>query len=351
MSDREALLPVVGKYVEHRKRRFYVHSKIYQGPFSEVYIVTEGGQRYAMKTEKVHGATRRILKLDVLVLSQINRNEASEGFPHVIIAGRTPFYKYCVMQLVGPDLGRLRRALPNKRLSLASALRISIQTLNRLETLHDNGWLCRDVKANNYAVGRGKNASIIYMFDFGFARRYVDENGNLLEQGRSSDLVGTILYAPLSAHNFTEQCRRDDLESWLYMTIETISGSLPWSSLNPKTEYMLIGEWKRFARYSGRWELFRGCPKEFDEILKSIDGIGFNTRPDYRLIRTYIEDAMTRLKISCSEPFEWEQDRLILRKASVMGDRGESDLATSKLQKLEAAAAFNDEEYNIDTTL
>uniref|UniRef100_A0A915BQY7 Protein kinase domain-containing protein n=1 Tax=Parascaris univalens TaxID=6257 RepID=A0A915BQY7_PARUN len=166
MSDREALLPVVGKYVEHKKRRFYVHSKIYQGPFSEVYIVTEGGQRYAMKTEKVHGATRRILKLDVLVLSQINRNEASEGFPHVIIAGRTPFYKYCVMQLVGPDLGRLRRALPNKS----------------------------------------------------------DENGNLLEQGRSSDLVGTILYAPLSAHNFTEQCRRDDLESWLYMTIETISG-------------------------------------------------------------------------------------------------------------------------------
>uniref|UniRef100_A0A914RZW1 Uncharacterized protein n=1 Tax=Parascaris equorum TaxID=6256 RepID=A0A914RZW1_PAREQ len=61
MSDREALLPVVGKYVEHKKRRFYVHSKIYQGPFSEVYIVTEGGQRYAMKTEKVHGATRCLL--------------------------------------------------------------------------------------------------------------------------------------------------------------------------------------------------------------------------------------------------------------------------------------------------
>ncbi|KHN79992.1 hypothetical protein Tcan_18283 [Toxocara canis] len=114
---------------------------------------------------------------------------------------------------------------------------------------------------------------------------------------------------------------------------------------------MLIGEWKRFARYSGRWQLFRGCPKEFDDILKFIDGTGFNARPDYRLIRTYIENAIDRLKINSSGPFEWEQDRLILRKASVMGDKGESNLASSKLNKMEAAAALSDGEYEIDMTL
>ncbi|VDK57516.1 unnamed protein product [Anisakis simplex] len=114
------------------------------------------------------------MKLDVLVLTQINhKKEPSKGFPRLIIAGRTSSYKYAVMQLVGPDLGRLRRALPNKRLSLSSALRTGIQTLDRLETLHDSGWLCGDVKANNYAVGRGSNANTIYMFDFGFARRYM----------------------------------------------------------------------------------------------------------------------------------------------------------------------------------
>ncbi|KHN82925.1 putative serine/threonine-protein kinase [Toxocara canis] len=173
MPEGEVHMPVVGKHVEHKNRRFHVHSQIYHGPFSEVYVVSECGRHYAMKIEKTVGASRRVLKLDVLVLRQINKNESSEGFPHIIIAGRTPFYKYAIMQLVGPDLGRLRRALPNKRLSLASALRISIETLNRLETLHDSGWLCRDVKANNYAVGRGKNAGTIYMLDFGFARRYV----------------------------------------------------------------------------------------------------------------------------------------------------------------------------------
>lgn len=36
--------------------------------------------------------------------------------------------------------------------------------------------------------------------------------------------MGTIYYAPMSAHNFSEQCRKDDLESWFYMIIEMIIG-------------------------------------------------------------------------------------------------------------------------------
>jgi hypothetical protein len=34
----------------------------------------------------------------------------------MVAAGRTDQYKYAVMQLVGPDLGKLRRAMPNKKL-------------------------------------------------------------------------------------------------------------------------------------------------------------------------------------------------------------------------------------------
>ena len=37
------------------------------------------------------------------------------GFPRMVAAGRTAVYKYAIMQLVGPDLGKLRRAMPAKR--------------------------------------------------------------------------------------------------------------------------------------------------------------------------------------------------------------------------------------------
>lgn len=37
------------------------------------------------------------------------------GFPRLIAAGRTSFYKYIIMELVGPDLQRLRRSIPEKK--------------------------------------------------------------------------------------------------------------------------------------------------------------------------------------------------------------------------------------------
>lgn len=96
-----------------------------------------------------------------------------KGFPKLICAGRTGYYKYAIMELVGVDLGKLRRAMPNKCFSPITALKVAIQTLKRIEELHDLGWICRDIKANNFAIGRGsKNWDLIYMLDFGFARKY-----------------------------------------------------------------------------------------------------------------------------------------------------------------------------------
>jgi tau tubulin kinase len=51
-------------------------------------------------------------------------------------------------------------------------LHIATETLNRLEQLHDAGWLNRDVKAVNFAVGLGEKARQVFMLDFGYARRF-----------------------------------------------------------------------------------------------------------------------------------------------------------------------------------
>lgn len=53
-----------------------------------------------------------MLKLDVYVLTQLG---VHTGFPRLVVAGRNAHYKYAVMQLVGVDLGRLRRAMPERK--------------------------------------------------------------------------------------------------------------------------------------------------------------------------------------------------------------------------------------------
>jgi tau tubulin kinase len=53
---------------------------------------------------------------------------------------------------------------------------------------------------------------------------FSDKENQILPPRSAAALLGTIQYASLASHNFQEQCRRDDLESWLYMCVELCSG-------------------------------------------------------------------------------------------------------------------------------
>lgn len=48
-------------------------------------------------------------------------------------------------------------------------------------------------------------------------------------------------------------------------------GNLPWFIHDPKREYLLVGEWKKFARGPGRKLLLGDSPQEFEKILDIID--------------------------------------------------------------------------------
>lgn len=42
-----------------------------------------------------------------------------------------------------------------KKFSLSTVLKIGLQIISRLETFHLKGFLHRDIKANNFMIGRG----------------------------------------------------------------------------------------------------------------------------------------------------------------------------------------------------
>ncbi|VDM46274.1 unnamed protein product [Toxocara canis] len=285
-DDTNYALPQVGQTIEHRKYKFKILRQIWSGPFSNVFVIVDAirNKKYAMKIERELDG-RSALKLDVFVLKEF-QNKKTPGFPRFIAAGRTNHLKYLVLQLVGPDINKLRRCLPGKKFCLSTALRLCQQTLKRIETLHDAGWLSRDIKASNFTVGRTKDSGTVYMLDFGFARRFRDRKGHAYAPSRSAALLGSIYYASMAAHAFRDQCRRDDVESWFYMSCELIKGPLPWASLDPKTDYNLIGEWKRYARFGGREELLRDLNR--------------------------------------NAPFEWQCDPFLVQKAAMIGDQGKS---------------------------
>jgi len=324
----------VGLVIKHPLGfQFVIMRVLATGPFSDVYQVDEQitNEHFAMKVEREEGNIRPVLKLDVYVLTQLG---SQIGFPRMIAAGRTDNYKYAVMQLIGPDLGRLRRAMPAKKFSLGTALIICKQTLRRIETLHDLGWLCRDIKAPNFAVGLGDKINTIYMLDFGFARRYMDKENKILPQRNSTALLGTIQYASLASHFYREQCRRDDLESWIYMCVELLSGPLPWAKINPIKHHKIICDWKQFIRLHGREHFFRDCPEEFSELLSRVDATSFEERPPYEELHQIVDNMMYRLCINEDDPLDWQRnDEEILKRAHFVGELGQSHLASVRMRE------------------
>lgn len=134
-----------------------------------------------------------------------------------------------VMELLGPSLEELFNVC-NKKFSLSTGVRVGLQILKLLKYVHSKGVLHRDIKPDNFLIGRKKKANKVYLIDFGLAKKY-SKDGKHIPYRDNKNLTGTARYASINTHLGVEQGRRDDLESLIYVLIYFLKGSLPWQSM------------------------------------------------------------------------------------------------------------------------
>lgn len=96
-----------------------------------------------------------------------------EGFPFATEFGEERTFDYLAMELLGPDLQGLFVAM-GRNFSFKCVCIMAIQMISRLESLHKNDFLHRDIKPGNFLIGRNKKASTLYLCDMGFCKRYRD---------------------------------------------------------------------------------------------------------------------------------------------------------------------------------
>ncbi|KAH7728843.1 Protein kinase domain containing protein [Aphelenchoides avenae] len=292
-----------------------IEEKLGEGGCSAVYKLSRqspnGKEFYAMKTENL-AETCHLLKMEANVLKLATADTRCRHLPKCLETGCFENFLYVVMTLTGQDLDNLRRRAKGRKFSMGCAISVGIQCLTALEELHSIGFLHRDVKPTNYAVGRTEvhEARHVYLLDFGMCRKYLDDHGFLRPPRMKALFKGTNLYASLSAHLRREQCRKDDLESWLYQQIELTRGALPWRSRdnakNPMKSMDVVGAYKERCRFDpGLQELMGGCPHEYIEILRYLDGLGYFETPDYKKIKKLLQHALSASKLT-EYPYDWE---------------------------------------------
>ncbi|XP_039247624.2 uncharacterized protein LOC120325621 [Styela clava] len=282
------------------KEKWKITRKIGGGGFGEIYeaVDTSNGEAVAVKAESAR-QTKQVLKMEVAVLKSL------QGKAHIcrfIACGRNDRFNYVVMSLVGRNLAELRRSQPRGMFTISTTIRLGRQILAAIENIHSVGFLHRDVKPSNFAMGRTSATNrVVYMLDFGLARQYTNASGDVRPARPVAGFRGTVRYASVNAHRNREMGRHDDLWSLIYMLVEFVNGQLPWRKIKDKEQ---VGTMKE--KYDYRL-LLKHMPHEFLELHDHLLSLNYYKKPDYQMIQNLFNEIMMRKNIRESDPFDWER--------------------------------------------
>jgi serine/threonine protein kinase len=273
--------------------KYHIIKNIGSGSFSEVYLVSgrNNNKLMAMKVEDKCKNPRIMHEYSIYkhINNNVDRNNKNNidgnnitteitGIPKIYGCYNLPDYNIMTMELLGDNLEELFNKC-NRIFTITTVLNIGIQIVKLLKFIHDLDYIHRDIKPNNFLIGK-KNKSIIYIMDFGLAKKYRNNKSHIpFKNGRS--FVGTARYASINMHFGIEPSRRDDLESVGYMLIYFLKNKLPWEGLKKSGNIRhidLIGEKKMSISLS---ELCKNIPKCFEDYLIYCKNLKFAENPNY----------------------------------------------------------------------
>ncbi|WBW70983.1 serine/threonine protein kinase (CK1 family) Cki2 [Schizosaccharomyces osmophilus] len=218
----------------------------------------------------------------------------SVGIPSVYYFGQEGLHNILVIDLLGPSLEDLFEWCGCK-FSVKTVAMIAKQMLARVHTIHKKNLVYRDIKPDNFLIGRPctRNTNLVYVVDFGMAKYYRDpKTKQHIPYSERKSLSGTARYMSINTHLGREQSRRDDLESLGHVFMYFLRGSLPWQGLkaaNNKHKYEKISEKKQATSLN---ELCTGFPSEFNKYMTYVRSLQFDEDPDYDYLQELFDDAI-----------------------------------------------------------
>ncbi len=227
------------------------------------------------------------------------------GIPEIQHYGYNSTFNILIMELLGQSLENLFQA-QNKSFSIKTACMLGIQMIDRIEYIHSQRFIHRDIKPDNFVMGRGPKSHIVYILDFGLSKKYWSSTQKChIPFITGKRLTGTARYASINALSGYEQSRRDDLEGIGYILMYFIRGSLPWQGLkiNKKEDrYKKICEKKMSTSAK---DLCSGFPIEFENFVQYTRNLEFTEVPDYNYLRNLLKNVIKKSNFTIDFSYDW----------------------------------------------
>ena len=286
--------------------KYKPEKKLGEGSFGKIYsaVNVTDGEHYALKMENKESG-QNLLESEAYFLCYLR----GYGIPSVKSYGFSGNYNIMVMELLGKSLEDLFQDYKRK-FSLKTVCLLAQQMLERMEFIHNKHIIHRDIKPDNFVIGVNNKSEIVYILDFGLAKKY--RSSRTLQHIKfniNKKLTGTARYASINALRGCEQSRRDDLEAIGYVLMYFLRGSLPWQGLKvdrKEDRYKKIYEKKKATTPE---ELCSGFPPELAEYVRYTRNLKFEQNPDYNYLKGLFRKIMEDKGYDPNDiRFDWSKD-------------------------------------------
>ena len=314
----------------------YLNKKLGNGAFGEIYLGLnmKTYEEVAIKLEKIK--TKNQLHHETRILKEL---EGGIGIPKIYYFHQLENYSCLIEELLGPSLENLFNFC-NRQFSLKTTLILGIQMINRIEFMHNHGIIHRDIKPDNFLMGKKEKEYLLYIIDMGLSKRYIDQNTHKhINFKEGKNLVGTVRYSSIFTHKGFEQSRRDDIESISYVLIYFLKGFLPWQGQKGKSKkekYQKIMDMKMKIKID---DLCKNLPFEFSEFTSYPRNLKFEEKPNYDFLKNLLYDVIKKENIQLDYNYDW----LILKK--------NEDEKEKEKEKFEEIKIFNNDNCTMNNNI
>ena len=162
------------------------------------------------------------------------------------------------------------------------------------------------MKPDNFIVGAPGKQHIIYIVDFGLAKRYKDvRTKEHIAFSDGKDITGTVRYASVNNHNGFEQSRRDDMESLGFTVLYLFKGRLPWQGIKRAEKAEKYEAIKQAKESLTDEEASKDIPVAIVNYIKHCRELKFEQRPNYEHLKRLFKDAYAKEGFARDNLFDW----------------------------------------------